>query len=437
MVSPTTTVPAGRFRLPPPESPSSLRALRHRQFAVFWLTAIVSNSANFMQQLTVPFIVFELTDSNTWVGAVAFAALIPGVVLTPVSGVLADRLPRRTIILVTLSVQTLVATGFLVLWLADALTPWRIVILSLINGVVVGTQIAAWQSLVPLLVPRHDLLAAVRLNSAGFTASRALGPMVGAGLLAAIGPASVFFANAATFVLLLAVVVKLRPRQAPAAPPERIATVFRSGFAYVRARGSMLLAVATGFTIAFFGMSLVQIAAGLAKEDFGVGKSGLAGLVTATGIGSVLSSIVIISGGDAFRRSRMALGGLVVYGLGPLIIVSTTNYIVGLAGFLVLGAAHVTVAIALNTALQIQVAEEMRGRVISIYMMGVIGGLPVGAFVGGRLGDLVGLRTVYVGAGIFLLAYSLLAALVFDRLGALDDEHTEPVPATPTAGATP
>ena len=166
-----------------------------------------------MQQLAVPILMFELTDSNTWVGAAAFSILIPGFLLNPVAGVIADRASRRVVMMFTLTAQTFVTIGFAILWANDALTPWAILSLGLCQGLASGIQIAAWQSLVPLLVPPEHLLTAVRLNSAQFIAARALGPLVGAGILALVGIGTVFIVNGATFLILVGVVAIIKPRQ--------------------------------------------------------------------------------------------------------------------------------------------------------------------------------------------------------------------------------
>jgi MFS family permease len=416
----------------PSVSTSSFSPFRHRDFRLFWTSAFISNSAHWMQQITVPFIVFQMTDSNTWLGAVAFAALVPGLFMTPLAGVIADKVPRRLVLMSTLSVMTVVATLYLILWVNDELTPWRILLLALVQGFAAGLQVANWQSFVPLLVPRSDLLAAVRLNSIQFTASRAIGPVVGAILLSLIGPGAVFFGNAITYVLLVITVGMVRPRETPSAPGETLREVFRDGVIYVRRRRSLLQAVATAFAISLLGQSLVQLAAGLAGDQYDVGVLGLAGLITATGFGSVGAAAFAVVYGDRIPRSTVAMRGLLVYAAGPIIAGMTTFYAFGLAGYFFLGAAHLTVAIALNTSIQIQVSEDVRGRVMSIYLLGIFAGQPIGAFVGGRLGDVLGLRFVYISYGLLLLVYALvIARLRFNGLKALDANHDileEPTP---------
>ena len=406
--------------MPPPATVSQWSVFRHTDFTLFWSAALVSNSAQWMQQLAVPILMLELTDSNTWVGAAAFSILIPGFILNPVAGVIADRASRRVVMMFTLSAQTLVTTGFAILWANGSLTPWTILILGLCQGIASGIQIAAWQSLVPLLVPPEHLLTAVRLNSAQFIAARALGPLVGAAILAWIGIGMVFVVNGATFLILVGVVAIIRPRQTAPPSTEPPMQVFKEGLSYVAARRPLLQAIWVGFSISFFGQALVQIAAGLARQDYEVGDVGLAGFYTAVGFGSVIASIVLIAVGDNLPRSRVALVGYSLYSVGIVLAAATTNYVTGLGGFFIMGIAHVTIAISVNTAVQIQVSEAVRGRVMSIYLMGIFGGIPLGAFLWGTLGDLFGMRWVYLMAGFLMAMFLLFAIFTLKGLREID-----------------
>jgi len=211
-----------------------LAALQHRDFAFFWWAALISNAANWMQQFTVPFLVFDMTGSNTWVGASAFTMLIPAVFLAPVAGVVADRFARQKVMVITLAVSTVACAGFAALQMTAQLTPWRIIGLNLVMGVALGIQASSWLALVPLLVPSSSLLSAIRLNAARFTASRAMGPLAGAGLLGLVGPGSVFVTNAVTYGLLMVVIATMRPRRVAPPARQRIRACPASGVGYVR-----------------------------------------------------------------------------------------------------------------------------------------------------------------------------------------------------------
>lgn len=245
--------------------------------------------------------------------------------------------------------------------------------------------------------------------------------------MALVGIGTVFIVNGATFVMLLAVVASIRPRTTSPPSTEPPMKVFREGLNYVAARRPLLQAIWVGFSISFFGQALVQIAAGLARQDYRVGEVGLAGFYTSVGIGSVIASLVLIAVGDNLPRSRVALVGYAVYAVGIMLAAATTNYMVGLGGFLIMGIAHVTIAISVNTAVQIQVSEAVRGRVMSIYLMSIFGGIPLGAFAWGSLGDLFGMRWVYLMSGFLMAMFLLFAIFVLKSLKEIDaNEDTIP-----------
>jgi MFS family permease len=422
------------------EGGTALGALRHRDFGLFWTAALFSNSAVQMQVIAVPIVMYELTRSTAWVGLAAFCSLIPSFVLTPISGALSDRIPRRLILLVTQSVGAVNAAAYALLWYLDALRPGVILLLQFVGGLTAGFQVSAWQSFVPTLVPRERLLDAVRLNSIQFTTSRALGPAAAGLVLSIWGMGFAFAANAVTYAPVIAALVVVRPFTAEVrrAATTRLRADIAEGARYVRARRALVVAVVTGFMIAFLGQSLTQFAAPIAEELYGkAGDAAKSNLVMAYGIGSVLSSIVVVWAGDTIRRSRLAVSGLLVYGCGVVTIGLAEVYVAGLVGFLLAGTAHVCIAVATNTSIQIQVDDAFRGRVLSIYLMGILGGLPAGALLFGLLGEVADLHLVVAAAGLGLLGFLVVALLRFEGFRLLDDAVLERSPDAPdvrTAG---
>lgn len=403
---------------------TSLEALRHRDFRRFWIAAIISNSGTWMQQLAVPFVIFQLTESNTWLGVAAFAGLVPTVPMSPIAGVIADRIDRRKVIIASQCAQLLTALALWALWVTGEVTPVRMIIVLAISGVSGGLQIASWQSIVPMLVPRESLVAAVQLNSTQFTAARAFGPAIGGLVLAWFGPGGAFLGNAGSYLFTIVAVATVNPRTVELAP-SHVSPLqqFKDGLRYVRERPNMVFAVCTGFAIAVFGQAVVWVAAGLADEVFEVDEKGLGVLTACVGLGSIVASSIVIGRGSRGRRSRQARAGLGLYGVGVIVAGSTDLFVVGLVGFFLLGVSHILVAVALNTTIQIQVAEEVRGRVLSIYVMSLLIGLPVGSLIIGSLGDLIGLQATLVTSGLLLIGYFAAAMLVFDRFRSLDADH--------------
>jgi MFS family permease len=409
------------------KSRASGSALRHRDFAIFWTTALVSNSAAWMQMVAVPALLWKLTKSSTWLGGASMAALLPAVLLTPLAGVLADRISRRLILIVTQNGQMVFAFAFWVLYLLDQLSPWRILFLLCGSGLIAGIQVAAWQSFVPTLVPREDLVDAVRLNSVQFQAARAIGPGIGALALSLFGIGTAFLLNAVTFVPVVLAVVIARPRQviAPSAG-EPIRRALAEGFHYTWQRSALRRAVVTGLAVSAMGQMVTALAAGVAGDVYGhEGTNGTAGLIAALGAGSLVSGLYILARGDRTPRSRLAIGGLVVYVVGILLLPLTTLYGVGMIGYAVCGLAHIPVATSLNTFVQSAVPDEIRGRVLSFYLLGVMIGMPTGALVLGRVGDIIGLRETLLLDGLAFAVFLTVIVLRFGRLRFIDQESLE------------
>jgi MFS family permease len=398
-------------------------ALRHKDFAVFWTAAVVSNSASMMQMIAVAAAVYDLSgQQGTWLGIVGLATSIPLMVLTPIAGVLADRLPRRLILVVTQIVQAVAAFVLWALHLSDALTPWRIVGLVFVGGIAGGFQIASWQSFVPTLVPREHLLDAVRLNSVQFTAARAIGPGVGAVALGAWGLGAAFFLNAVTYVLVIVAILLSKPRQTiSSSAQDSFRAVFVEGARYVAHHPTIRLVVLAGFVISVFGQSLMTLAAGVSSDVYGHRSTDGGWLLASMGVGAVVMSVFVVSGASRYRRTTLTTVSLVLYIIGLAMVPLTRSFEFGLVAFFVVGLAHLLVATSMNTFLQAYVADEIRGRTLSFYLLGIVFGTGLGAMVMGRLADVVGMRSVLaVNAVAFAVAGALVVRAPSYR--AMDDE---------------
>lgn len=402
---------------------STFTAFRYPNFRRFFAATSVANVGQFLQALATPFLIKELTDSNAWVGVAGFAVLFPSLIATPVAGILADRFDRRLILTVAYTVQATATAGFLLLHLGGALTPWRIIGLQTVAGLAAGFQWAPIQSMSAVLVPPDALVHAVRLVSISFTAGRAVGPLLAAVVLAFSGPGLAYGGTLACYLVGLALLATVRIDWTPSETSESFLVQFREGLAYVWARPAMRLVLLLAFSVAglgaVFGFSLV---ASVSDDAFG-GGGGTVGLLAAMiGIGSVVSSIFIASSvADRIRRSRLELTAVTIYGVGLLVTAATTTLAVGLAGYLLIGMAHMLHNVNLNTALQVQVEEAYRGRVLSVWLMALLAGLPIGALVGGVLADVIGIRAVLVAFACALLAIVGITAARTRGLALLDE----------------
>jgi MFS family permease len=400
----------------------SFRVLAHRDFAIFFGAALVSNTGSWMQSIAAPYVLYQLTHSTTWLGIGAFMAFFPALCVGPLAGSLADRYPRKTILLWTQTGMMLTAFGLWAVWVADLATPEVIVTLLFFSGIMSGLNLTAWQSFVPQLVPASDLLAAVRLNSMQFVAARAFGPALAGLVLQLYGAGAAFFLNGVSFMLVLGALVLIHPRVVQLDETAgRVMQHFREAVRYVRARSALLLPVITIAVVSFFGSSVVQLAPAFADDVFGVGKSGYGFLVSAFGLGAIVGSLVVALWADRFRRSRVAIAGLFLYSAGELIFAVAPAYAWGIAGMVTMGAAYILIATALNTSMQARVDEAHRGRAMSIYLMGLLAGVPLGALVQGKLADVIGLRATVIAATIGLVVCAVIGIVRAHAFRPLDE----------------
>ena len=403
----------------------ALEPLRSTQFTMTWLGGTVAYSANWMQSIAVPFIVFQMTGSATWLGFAAVAGQAPSIVASPLGGVWADRYERRYLLLATVSIQALVAFAMYWLHAADALTPGRIVGLLTVSGFASSAHIAIWQPFVAQLVPEHAFGSAYRLNAIQFNLSRAIGPALAGWVLAQFGAGTAFFVNACAYLPFAVAIVLCRPRQIPRSPRVSPLAAFRAGAAVAFRHPGLSLPIATAAFMSIFGQSLHPLMAGMASDVFRVGEVGFGLLMSSVGIASVAGSIAIVFIGNRVPRSTLAQIGLYLYAVGIVVLAATDAFAIGMIGLAVTGLAHVLVHISTTTALQLHVSEELRGRVTSIYLMGIIAFIPIGAQAGGYLADQIGLPIVVGAYGIAVAAFAVYAQFALHGMAALDGD--EPV----------
>jgi MFS family permease len=375
-----------------------------------------------MQTVTVPFVIDQLTHSTALVGVSAFATFFPATVIGPLAGSLSDRHDRRNVLIWAQVVMMAMATALWITWGTGIATTALILVLVVISALGAGITTAAWQSFVPQLVPRSDLLSAVRVNSMQFTAARAFGPALAGLVLASLGPSWAFGANAISYLCVIGALLFISPK--PPLHPDtngRVLQHFREGARYVRRRAVLFVAILMVMLIALLGVAIVQLVEPIARHVFHVG-AGKYGLMTgAYGLGAVIGGVFMVAFGDTFRRSRLAITGLALMAVGVIALGATRVYEISLVALLAMGLAQVLCMVSCNTAIQLNVDENYRGRASSIFTMSFFAAGPIGALVAGILGDLFNLRVTVVAAGVVLAACLVFALVRFHGLRPLDE----------------
>ena len=402
---------------------ASLRPLRHRDFALVWSAALVSNVGSWMQTVAVGVLVTVHTGQARWTGLVAAAAFLPMGLLSPVGGAMADRHDRRRWLLLTTVGETVFAGILTALAATGNASPVWVTLIVLGGGAMTAIGLPAYQAMLPDLVGPDDLLGAISLSSAQWNLGRVIGPAL-AGVAIAVGSYTwAFGLNAASFgaVLIALLLVRFRPG-ARAREQGRLLARIASGARAAAAEPGCRAAIMLIAVVALLASPFIALVPAMAIKLFHHQASGTAVLVTAQGIGAVIGALALTPVAARFGRRRLLIADLallpallVLYGLAPTLALAAV-------ALLAVGAAYIGVLAGLNTVVQLRAPEALRGRILSLYMLalGVI--YPIGAIIQGAIADRLGLRTVVVGTAVLLLAVLLAFYLRRPHLAeSLDD----------------
>lgn len=385
-------------------------ALSHRAFRRVFAGTFSSNVGTWMQNVILIALAYDLTDTSTFIGIITFAQLGPMLLLSPVGGAIADRVNRRVMMITIAATQGVLSAVLAVVATQD--DPSLVLLVVVVAGIGIGSALnaPAANAILPELAGRRDLQGAVALNSASMNASRVIGPILG-GAAAAIGGASFVFAiNAATFgFVILALSIADADFSAKGRRGESPLKQLAGGIREARRDavvGRVLLTIAT---YSLFCLIFIYQMPRIADEQFGLVEWRYTLLFSTFGLGAFSGAISMGSWLTPFSRATMVRVGLAVFAVSLAGFALTGSPWVGFPTAYLAGASYFVIVTALVTILQLRVADEVRGRVMGLWMMAWAGLVPVGGLLGGIVIDLVGLLPVLLaGAGVALA----LAALV-------------------------
>ncbi len=409
----------------------SFRALRHRNFLIFWLSSIVSNSGTWLSNLTIPFVLYQVTGSALWVGYAAIAQYLPYVLVGPWGGALADRMSRKHVLLVTQSVMAVVALALFVSWQFGLRDPLLILVFVAGNAFVNGLNMPTWQAFVNDLVPREDLRSAIALNSIQVNASRAIGPAVGGILLATVGAGAAFLINALSFVAVIAALFMVQPlaRAVAAASAARQSILREIGEAtrYAFQHPGLRMSIVVSVLFSVFGNPIYTLTVILADEVYQVDPLGLGLLNAALGIGAIAFAPLVAGGSRRLPLSQVVRVTMIACGVGLVALGLNGSYAIALVVLLVIGATGLGIVASSQSSLQLIVGDDMRGRVISVRFLLVTGLMPLGTQWQTMVAEAFGIQVAMVLAGIGMLAATGVLLLLPRRagLGRLDDGQDE------------
>lgn len=391
---------------------STFASLRYVNYRLWFAGALVANVGTWMQRVAQDWLVLtELSDeSGLAVGITTALQFLPTLLLSAWAGLLADRVNRRKLLIVSQVAQGVLAFGLGALVLSGHARLWQVYGFALLLGCVAAIDQPVRQTFVAELVPAGKLSNAVGLNSASFNAARMIGPGLAGLLIAAFGSGWVFIINGATFAATILALTRMRTGQLfpmPAAP--RAEGQIREGMRYVRHRSDILVIMVVMGVVSTFGLNFQLTSALMARAEFGkgAGEYGILGSVVA--IGSLAGAL--LAARRERPRVRLVIGAAFAFGLATGVQALMPTYESFAVACIPVGLASLTMLTAANTTIQMSTDPAVRGRVMSLYMIVLMGATPIGSPIVGWIGEAFGARWSIGIGSITALLVSALAAL--------------------------
>lgn len=395
------------------------RALSHRDFRLFWIGAFLSNIGTWMQAVAQGWLVLLLTNSAFWLGLDGFAATAPGFIFTLVGGVFADLIDRRRLLIVTQVIAGTAALVLAVLIQFQMVNRWLVLGFSFITGCCMALASPSFLAMTYDLVGREDLANAIAMNSTQFQLSRVVGPALAGVAFQVFGLAGCFFANGLSFVAVVAAlwVVRWERKIAPKHSVSDRRALWRDlveGFSYVRNRPRVWSLLLLASVNSLFGAPYFTLIPIYARDIFKLGETGLAVMMGSAGVGAFLGALLVAYLGDFKRKGWFVLSGSIAFGVFIANFAVSSRLWVSLL-FLVGVGFSIVVSVALtNTLLQKLVTDQMRGRVMSMFMLSFIGVFPIGNIIAGAASKEFGPQPTLAAGGL-VIALVATAVLIFNR----------------------
>ncbi|NKB42816.1 MAG: MFS transporter [Alphaproteobacteria bacterium] len=394
---------------------SGLRqAFAIRNFALYTAGNTLSLVGMWVQRLAVGWLMWVLTESGAWLGAIAIAEFLPIIILTPLGGVFADRFDRQRISMIAQSFACGQAMALWLFTLTDTMSPGLLVFLMFFGGVTNAMNQAARVTLVVNMVPREVMGTAIAINSIIFNVARIIGPAIAGVLIATTDIAWAFLVNAVSYAALIVALAMIRiPRVKDSVPPT--GSYFRDlveGGKFTFTHSGVAAIIALTAVNSIFARPLIDLLPGFAGEVFKSGPEGLAILTSAMGVGAICASIWIAQRGRIIGLTGIVFFGVLINGAAVSVFAMSTSLWTGALLLAVSGFTQACTGTGTQTLIQSSVADRLRGRVMSVWLVIGRGGPALGAMVMGTMAELVGFGPpLLTGALVTFLA----AAIVLPR----------------------
>jgi MFS family permease len=363
----------------------TFQSFGYRDFRLMWGGAFTSTAGTWMQSVAQAWLVLEMAGPRSafFLGLLGFIGDLPIMLFSLIGGVVADRIDRRKILLGSQYTQMICAFILTLLEYFKAVHIWHMMILVFVAGTAMSFGGPAYQALIPGLVERRHVSNAVALNSIQFNLARVVGPLFAGVTMAALGASACFFLNGLSFIAVIAGLYMIRATFQPQKTTDSVLTGIQSGFSFIRKRGSLWQLTALGFVSTFCGIPLLTLLPVVAKNTFHLDAKGYSYLLSISGIGSILGALIYAGLAQRKNHGLLALRVQLIFAV-MLGIFSVSRFLpLSYVCLFFGGMCLITLFSSINSLVQIIVPEEMRGRVMSIFMLSFRGGMPLGNLAAG------------------------------------------------------
>lgn len=384
-----------------------------------WIGACTSTIGTWMQSAAQAWLVYDISHDSFYLGLDAFLAQVPIILFSLVGGVVADRMDRKNLLLVSQYIQMATAFILTALVIADVVQVWHILCLSFIVGTAQAFGGPAYQALLPTLVGKDDIPNAIAMNSIQFNIARVIGPTLGGIALTTVGAAWCFGLNGLSFLAVIASLYLIHVRYVPAKSTEPILKSMREGIGFIRNKPGMDGLIVLAFGMTLLAIPLLTFLPVFARDVLHSGPKGFTQLLAVSGAGSVCGGLIVATFGKIEGQGRSAL--LIMVLLGGIIFGFSQSTVMPLSLVLIFcsGAAMMMSMSMVSSLVQAVASDEMRGRVMSVYNVAFRGGMPVGSIVLGKLIPIFSAPVIMGWTGALLAVLGLYYLLVQRRVAQL------------------
>jgi len=391
----------------------TFRSLRNYNYRLFFFGQMISLTGTWMQTIGQAWLVLDLTHSPLALGTVTMLQFLPVSLLVLFGGVIADKVPKRRLLVLT---QTAAMTQALVLafltW-SGLIALWQIYVLAAMLGLTNALDNPTRQAFVAEMVGRDDIMNAVALNSSLFNSARLIGPALGGVIIAVVGVATAFFMNGVSFIAVIIGLLLMKPGllyPAPRGGEGRLLGQLAEGLRYSLRTPSILLILILMAAIGTFGYNFTVVLPLLARNVLHVGSIGFGAMTSAMGVGSLVAALALATLRKTSQRTLFI--GATAFAILLAAVAASHWYALTLVLLVALGVASISFTATANTSLQISAPDHLRGRVMSLYMLLFAGTTPIGAQLTGIMAEHIGVRPT-VGIEAAICAVGIAAALAY------------------------